>query len=74
MALEDYQVAADDFTKAKDMGKDDTELRYDLGICLISCGKVSEGTDELYEVIDKNDIPELTTAATNILTAIIEER
>ena len=74
MALEDYEAAADDFSKAKEMGKDDTEVCYDLGICLLSAGKISEGTDELYDVIEKNDRPELTTASKNILTAIMQEQ
>ncbi len=74
MALENYEAAADDFSKAKEMGKDDTEVCYDLGICLLSTGNVSEGIDELYDVIEKNDRPELTTASKNILTAIIQEQ
>ncbi len=74
MALEDYEAAADDFSRAKEMGKDETEVCYDLGICLLSIGKISEGTDELYDVIEKNDRPELTTASKNILTAIMQEQ
>ena len=74
MALEDYEAAVKDFSKAKEMGKKDTELYYDLGICLISSGSVQEGTEALLTVIERNDRPELTTASTNILSAIIQER
>ena len=74
MALEDYETAVKDFSKAKEMGKKDTELYYDLGICLISSGNIEEGTEALLTVIDRNDRPELTKASTNILSAIIQER
>ncbi len=73
MALEDYESAVTDFSKAKELGKTDTEVDYDLGICLVSSGRVDEGIKELQIVIEKNDRPELTTSSTNILTALAQE-
>lgn len=73
MALEDYEEAVEDFSKAKELGKKDTELYYDLGICLVSTGRIDEGIEALMVVINNNDRPELTTASANILTAIAQE-
>lgn len=72
MALEDYEAAIVDFEKAIDMGKKDTEVYYDLGICRVSSGKVDEGIENLKQVINNNDKPELSTASANILTAIAQ--
>ncbi len=73
MALEEHEAAIDDFTKARELGKVDTKLNYDLGICLICVGRISEGEKELWSVIDKADEPELSTSANNILTALTQE-
>lgn len=70
MALEDYVQASTDFSKSLELGKEDTELYYDLGICLISIGDVDEGISKLSYVIEKDDSPELTMAAQNIIVAI----
>ncbi len=72
MAMEDYEAAIDDFEKAMDLGKKDTDIYYDLGICRVSCGKLDEGIDNLKKVISNNDKPELSTASANILTAIAQ--
>ncbi len=73
MALEDYESAIVDFKKSRELGKKDTELNYDLGICLISTGNIKEGREELWTVIGSDDHPELATSATNILTALAQE-
>ncbi|SFB73232.1 tetratricopeptide repeat protein [Butyrivibrio sp. YAB3001] len=72
MALEQYAQAAADFKKADEQGKKDTDLYYDLGVCQISNGEIDEGIENLKIVINKNDKPELSTAATNIITAIAQ--
>jgi len=70
MALENYPDAVEDFKQCKDMGKEDTDVYYDLGICQISVGDVEAGVENLKIVIQKNDRQELTTAASNILTVV----
>jgi tetratricopeptide (TPR) repeat protein len=73
MALGENEAAISDFTKARELGKEGAELSYDLGICFILVGRISEGQDELWSVIDKGDNPDLATSATNILTALSQE-
>ncbi len=72
MAMENYEAAVDDFKRCLEMGKKDTDVYYDLGICQISIGEVDAGVENLNVVIQKNDRPELTTAASNILTALAQ--
>jgi tetratricopeptide (TPR) repeat protein len=72
MALENYEAAVEDFKHCEEMGKKDTDVYYDLGICQISIGEVDAGVENLKLVIQKNDRQELTTAASNILTAITQ--
>lgn len=73
MALGEHEAAIADFTRSRELGKDDSALDYDLGISLISVGRISEGQDELWSVIDKDENPDLATSATNILTALSQE-
>nr|MCR5107795.1 hypothetical protein [Lachnospiraceae bacterium] len=73
MALENYEMAVADLAKAKELGKNETVVHYDMGICLVTLGRVDEGVEELKYVIEKNDSPELTTSSTNILTALAQE-
>ena len=70
MALENYPDAVEDFKQCKEMGKEDTDVYYDLGICQISEGDIEAGVENLNIVIQKNDRQELTTAASNILTVV----
>ena len=72
MAMEKYADAASDFKKASELGKKDTDVFYDLGVCQISNGEIEEGIENLKIVIKENDKPELTTAASNIITAITQ--
>ena len=72
MALENYEAAVEDFKRCEELGKEDTDVYYDLGICQISIGEVDAGVENLKLVIQKNDRQELTTAASNILTAITQ--
>jgi tetratricopeptide (TPR) repeat protein len=73
MALQEFGEASSDFEKSIELGKDDIDLYYDLGICLISKGDVDEGVAKLGYVIDTDDSPELTEAAQNILLAMSQE-
>ena len=70
MAAENYKDATTDFEKAMDLGKTDTDVYYDIGICQISDGEVEKGIENLRYVIDQNDKPELTTAASNIISVL----
>ncbi len=73
MALQEFEQASLDFKKSIELGKADTDLFYDLGICLISNGEMDEGIEKLDYVIETDDVPELTSAAQNILVAISQE-
>ncbi len=72
MAMEKYADAASDFKKASELGKKDTDVFYNLGVCQISNGEIEEGIENLKIVIKENDKPELSTAASNIITAITQ--
>ena len=70
MALEKYGEGAADFEKAIALGKDDTAVHYDLGVCLISGIDPGRGKSELEIAASKKDDPELSASAENVLAAL----
>lgn len=55
MALEKYEEAAADFEKALALGKDDTAVHYDLGVCLVSGIDPGRGKSELEIAASRKD-------------------
>ena len=70
MALEKYEEAAADFEKALALGKDDTAVHYDLGVCLVSGSDPEKGMSELEIAASRRDDPDLSVSAENVLAAL----
>ena len=74
MALEKYEEAAADFEKALALGKDDTAVHYDLGVCLVSGIDPERGKSELEIAASMKDDPDLSVSAENVLAALSQNQ
>lgn len=70
MSLEDNERAVKLFTESVERGESVTPSLYDRAVCRLNTGDISGAVSDLREVIARNDEPDLTQQARDLLDSI----
>ena len=71
MSLEDNEKAVKLFTESVERGESVTPSLYDRAVCRLNTGDISGAVSDLREVIARNDEPDLTQQARDLLDSIL---